>query len=75
MEQIDTAHIILAAMESAERSQKWTANKAGIAITTFSRKLHGGADFTLSELARIAKALGVHPADLLPAEFRTAVAA
>ena len=34
------------------------------------RKLRGVGEFTLTELARIAHALGVKPADLLPDEFR-----
>ena len=50
------------------------ADRAGIANATFRRKLRGGGDFTVSEVARIAQALGIHPADLLPTEFRLAVA-
>lgn len=71
----ETAQKILDAIDRVERTQKWTATKAGIALTTFSRKLHGGGDFTLSEISRIAKVLGIHPADLLPDEFRVAAAA
>lgn len=66
----EAADLIICAMRTAERSKKWTAAKAGIALTTFMRKLHGGGDFTLSELARIAHALGVKPADLLPSAFK-----
>lgn len=64
------APYIIKAMEEVERSKKWTAQKAGIALTTFHRKLNGGADFTVTELIRIAQVLGVHPADLLPGQFR-----
>lgn len=71
----DTADLIAEAMQDADRSMKWTADRAGIANATFRRKIHGGGDFTVSEVARIAKALGIHPADLLPVEFRAAVAA
>lgn len=60
---------ILKAMEAAERSQKWTADKAGFSVTTLHRKLHGGADFTVGEVARIARALGIRPLTLLPDEF------
>lgn len=70
-----TVALIEAAMQDSDRSMKWTAERSGIATATFRRKIRGGADFTVSEVARIGKALGIHPADLLPAEFRTAVAA
>lgn len=52
-----------------ERSEKWVAEKAGIAVPTFRRKLRGGGDFTVSEVARVAKVLGVDPISLLPSEF------
>ena len=68
-----TAQRIEDAMLSAERSKRWTAEKSGIALTTFYRKLSGGADFTIPEVARIARALGVHPASLLPPEFAPAL--
>lgn len=71
----ETAALITEAMTTADRSMKWTADRAGIANATFRRKIHGGGDFTVSEVARIAQVLGIHPADLLPVEFRTAVAA
>jgi len=57
------------AIEKAERSKKWTAEKAGMADVTLRRKLRGGGDFTVSELARIAHALSIHPSELLPDEF------
>lgn len=57
------------AIRTADRTPTWTADRAGIARPTFRRKLRGGGDWTVSETARIAKALGVHPASLLPAEF------
>ncbi|WP_045296060.1 helix-turn-helix domain-containing protein [Microbacterium trichothecenolyticum] len=52
-----------------DRTKKWVAEQAGIAVSTFLRKLAGHGDFTISELARIARALGVHPSTLLPSEF------
>ena len=63
------------AIRRVERTQKWTADKAGIAHTTFQRKMNGGAAWTVDELARIARVLEVSPAELLPEEFRMAVAA
>ncbi len=73
-EQATTADLIAAAMQTEDRSAKWVADRSGISDATFRRKLHGGGDFTVSEVARIARALNSHPADLLPIEFRLAVA-
>ena len=67
-----TATLIAKAIQEAERTRKWTADKAGIADATLRRKLAGGTDFTTNEVIRVAKALGVHPADLLPSEFARA---
>ena len=67
-----TAGQVIHAMNLAERSMKWTAERSGIAVGTFRRKIHGGGDFTVSEVARIAKALNMHPADLLPTAFARA---
>lgn len=68
-EQHTAASKIEAAMDTADRSAKWTADRAGIAVATFRRKLHGGGDFTVSEVARVAKALSIRPYELLPDEF------
>ncbi|KQR90986.1 MAG: helix-turn-helix transcriptional regulator [Microbacterium ginsengisoli] len=59
------AEIIAAAIVRADRSQKWVAERAGIPLTTFRRKLRGGNAFTVAEVIAIALALGVDPADLL----------
>jgi DNA-binding phage protein len=61
-------------MLRAERSKNWTALKAGLSPTTFQRKLNHEGDFTINELTRIARALGVHPASLLPKEFALSIA-
>lgn len=60
---------IAAAITKRERTKKWTAQKAGIPESTFLRKLAGHTDFTIGELARVASALSVPPASLLPSEF------
>ena len=67
-----TADLVIEALEQAERSASWVAEKAGIAPSTLRRKLKGTRDFTTGELAQIAAALGVRPSSLLPAEFRDA---
>lgn len=64
-----TAGKVEEARLSAERSQKWTAEKSGIALSTYKRKIAGGGDFTVSETRRIALALGVAPYTLLPDDF------
>lgn len=65
----EIAHNIQKAIDEAERSKKWTAEKAGIALSTFHRKMNGGAEFTIEELMRIADVLNTRPVNLLPAVF------
>lgn len=72
--QITAADRIAAAMAREDRSQKWVAERARIPLTTFRRKLHGGNEFTLTEVLAIAAALGIHPVELLPHEFARAAA-
>lgn len=60
---------IATAISAAERTKKWVATKSGIAHVTFYRKMQGGGPFTVSEVARIAEALGVNPLELLPEPF------
>lgn len=62
----DTAAKVAQAMRGGERSVAWVADRTGMSRTTLRRKLGGGVDFTVSELGRIAGALGVHPYELLP---------
>lgn len=66
----EAAHLVQDAIDKAERSKKWTSEKAGLAYATFNRKLAGGSDFTLNELARVAKALDIPVIDLLPEDFK-----
>lgn len=62
-------YLINAAMADDDRSRKWTARTAGIAYSTFQRKLNGGGGWTVDEVVRIAKALSVPAGSLLPEEF------
>ena len=62
--------LIRDAIKAAGRSQRWTAEAAGIPHTTFQRKLDGHTDFYLGEIRRIARALGVTPSVLTPADLR-----
>mgnify|MGYP002355992270 CR=1 FL=1 len=66
----ETRELVAQALKRADRSEKWTADQAGIAYPTFRRRLRGDKDFTVSEVARIAHALQIKPSDLLPAQFR-----
>jgi transcriptional regulator with XRE-family HTH domain len=66
----EAADLVQSAIEKAERSKRWTCQKAGFSPTTFQRKLAGGSEFTLGELARIANALSIPVTDLLPDDFK-----
>ena len=46
-----------------------TAHQAAIPYETLRCQLQGEDDFTISQLGRLADALDVHPAELLPNEF------
>ena len=47
-------------------SQRWLARKAGVPVRTLARiELHGG-DTYVSTLLKLARALQVQPAELLP---------
>lgn len=63
---------VVAAMRTADRSIKGTAEAAGIPLTTFRRKLTGHTDFTVTEIGHVANALNIAPAELLPAVFKRA---
>ena len=71
----ETRELVIEALMRTDRSEKWTADRAGIAYPTFRRRLRGDRDFTVNELGRIAQALGIHPSELLPEQFRADKAA
>lgn len=56
-------------------SKNATAAKAGIPNSTFTRKLSNTGDFTLRELGKIAEALDLDLADIIPTELLTRRAA
>lgn len=68
----ETIELVKAALKHADRSSNWVALKSGINSSTLRRRLLGGGDFTVNELARIAKALGIKPSELVPEEFKVA---
>jgi transcriptional regulator with XRE-family HTH domain len=65
------ATVIVSALGQAKRSKRWLSEATGIAYSTLRRKLQGEADLTVLDLARIARALQVPPASLLPAPDST----
>ncbi|MEU5838524.1 helix-turn-helix domain-containing protein [Streptomyces diacarni] len=60
---------ILVGIVRNNSSKNATATKAGIPISTFSRKLNGHGDFSIRELGMIADALNLKFEDLLPTEL------
>lgn len=69
----ETAAKIAKAIESHKTETPSSVSlKTGIARTTLNRKLAGGADFGVYEVARIAMALGRDPEEFLPKEYRIA---
>lgn len=73
----ETAQKIAKAIENHKTETTSSVSlKTGIARTTLNRKLAGGADFGVYEVARIAMALGVDPESFLPKAYKVkAVAA
>lgn len=57
---------IVSALLRANRSRRWLATRTGIPYSTLRRKLQAHADLSVTDLARIAEALEVSPASLLP---------
>lgn len=70
-----TADRVAATMTRKGMSTQHVATAASIPYTTLHRKLNAPADFTISEIGRLADALGVHPSELLPSEITTKAAA
>lgn len=71
----EVADKVAAGILRSGRSKSSVAAEVGIPSTTFGRKINGHVEFSLSELLRIADALGVAPASFVPAAFSPRVAA
>jgi len=70
------AHLVASAIKSSGKTKASVAREALIPWTTFSRKISGqSSEFTLSELLRIAAALDIEPAALVPSIFSASKAA
>lgn len=71
-----TAQAVSQAIITSRCSIKDVSEKSGIPYTTLTRRLQGfDPTFTATEIYRIAKALEVRPASLLPREFTALEAA
>lgn len=68
----EVADKVAAAILRSGRSKSSVAAGAGIAQTTFTRKINGHVEFTFGELLRIAADLGVSPSTLTPSAFLAA---
>lgn len=64
-----TADRIRRVLSEIDRPARWIARRSGIPDATFYRKMREERDFTVPEIARVARAAGVHPSELLPAQF------
>lgn len=57
------------------RSESWLSSSTGIARVTLRRRLASPDQFTLDELVKVARALGVDPSELATRYTRKALAA
>lgn len=72
----NTADRAAAAIARKGWSIQKAADESAIPYTTLYRKVKGGGDFTITEIAMLADALGIHPGEIIPASWATkAVAA
>lgn len=53
----------------ADRSKRWLSEQTGIPYSTLDRKMRARGDFTFTDLAKIAAALGVSPSAFTPPVF------
>lgn len=53
----------------ADRSKRWLSDKTGIPYSTLDRKMKARGEFTFTDLANIAAALGVSPSAFTPSVF------
>lgn len=65
----ELADKVAACILRSGHSKASVAVGAGIPYTTFTRKINGHTEFTLSELLRIAAVLGVPPSTFAPSVF------
>lgn len=68
----ELADKVAASILRSGRTKASVAAAAGIAYTTFNRKINGHVEFTFGELLRIASVLGVEPSVFTPAAFARA---
>jgi hypothetical protein len=69
------AAVVKDAIDKSGRTQKSVWKKAGFAESTWDRRIAGTSSFTISELTRIAQAVGCKPSTLVNRAERTVKAA
>lgn len=60
------ASAVAAELDRSGRTASWLSDRTGIVLVALQSKLDGRADFTVTDLADIATALGVPVASLMP---------
>ena len=60
------AELVKRSVEASPFSVKYVAEEALIARTTLSRKMNGSGEFSVPEIYRIAKVLGISVTALVP---------
>jgi transcriptional regulator with XRE-family HTH domain len=60
------ASAVISALTTADRSIDWLADETRMSQSALRQKLSGRADFTVTDLAAVAAALGISPAALVP---------
>jgi transcriptional regulator with XRE-family HTH domain len=65
----DIARRVAKALLDSDKSKTQLARVTGIPYATLDRKLRGVTDFSVVELLRVADALGITPASLVPPLF------
>lgn len=60
------AALVSQAIEASPYSIKYVAEQSAIARQTLGRKMKGGGEFTVPEIHKIAKVLGVPMSHLIP---------
>lgn len=65
----ELADKVAASILRSGRSKSSVALEAGIALTTFNRKINGHVEFSFGDLLRIAAVLRVPPSTFTPTSF------
>ncbi|NMW66012.1 hypothetical protein HHJ78_11000 [Mobiluncus mulieris] len=70
IQRTDTGLPVRVALAKARKSGREISEAAGIPYGSLLRKLDSDREFSFTEILRIAGVLDMHPAELLPDEFK-----